>query len=305
LFCLDWAGAIAAGANFLGWEGKRQARVMYLDGEMSADLFKERLEIIAKRYGGDLDLFAYNREVIGEDEMPPLNTDAGEAWLMREIAAVKPDVIFFDSIMCLTIGNMSEEDSWSRAQALMQKMSAKRIAQVWLHHTGHDASRSYGTKTREWKMTSVIMLTKMGDEEGRHSAAFQLEFTKAREKTPKNFKQFATRTVRSTQDGFAWEAAEKGKRVGGKTLIEIIRRAYVEAYHRLADNVAPSQGFDGRPVRKVSVNDIRDELVRRGFLERHGKELPSTERSNLRRAKAELLKAGAGFYEEDGLLWSA
>ena len=30
----------------------------------------------------------------------------------EEIGAVKPDLIVFDSIMCLLAGSMSEEESW-------------------------------------------------------------------------------------------------------------------------------------------------------------------------------------------------
>ena len=112
LLAADIAAAIAAGASFLNWQGSgRRARVMYLDGEMPAETFKERMEIIARRYGADIQLYGYNRDVLGDGEMPPLNTPEGEKWLWREIEAVKPDLIVFDSIMCLLAGSMSEEES--------------------------------------------------------------------------------------------------------------------------------------------------------------------------------------------------
>jgi hypothetical protein len=31
------------------------------------------------------------------------------------------------------------------------------IAQVWLHDTGHDTTKGFGTKTREWEMDTVII----------------------------------------------------------------------------------------------------------------------------------------------------
>ena len=52
----DIGGAIASGSPFLDWGGRRQARVMYLDGEMPAETFKERMELIAQRYGDDIPL---------------------------------------------------------------------------------------------------------------------------------------------------------------------------------------------------------------------------------------------------------
>ena len=99
--------------------------------------------------------------------MPPLNMPEGETWLWREIEAVKPDAIFFDSIMCLLMGSMSEEESWAPVKLLMRKISARRIAQVWLHHTGHDASKGFGTKTREWELDTVAALTATGRQPGR------------------------------------------------------------------------------------------------------------------------------------------
>ena len=65
LLAADIAAAIAAGASFLNWQGSgRRARVMYLDGEMPAETFKERMEIIARRYGADIQLYGYNRDVL-------------------------------------------------------------------------------------------------------------------------------------------------------------------------------------------------------------------------------------------------
>jgi hypothetical protein len=30
---------------------------------------------------------------------------------------------------------------------------------MWLHHTGHNETQSYGTKTREWQMDTVLFGT--------------------------------------------------------------------------------------------------------------------------------------------------
>ncbi|MFZ3327501.1 MAG: hypothetical protein WA231_17170 [Methylocella sp.] len=117
--------------------------------------------------------------------MPPLNTEAGQAWLKREIAAVKPDLMIFDSIMCLLIGSMSEEATWMPVRPFVRWLSAQRIAQVWLHYA-NDLGKSFGDKTREWEMEAVVKLSKVeGDE-----SAIQFEFVKARLRTPKTAAQF-------------------------------------------------------------------------------------------------------------------
>jgi hypothetical protein len=85
---------------FLIWPGQRRVRVMYLDGELSMETFKERMQLIATRHGNDIEFFGYNREDLGDEGLPPLNTEAGQAWLKREIAAIKPDLISTASCVC-------------------------------------------------------------------------------------------------------------------------------------------------------------------------------------------------------------
>ncbi len=304
LFALDWVAAMAAGADFLGWEGRRRTRVMYLDGELPAETFKERMELIGDRYGDDIELFGYSRDVLSPDEMPPLNTDAGRAWLWREIEIVKPDLISFDAIMCLLSGNMSEEESWAPVKDLMRKISAKRIAQLWLHHTGHDTTKGYGTKTREWELDIVIMLSKLESEgdEPDPSAAFQLEFTKSRAKTPRNYLQFSPRTVRATEAGFVAEDGGPAK-PKAKGEIATLMKAFAAAYDRLADGVEKSAGFDGAQVIKVKVDAVRDEMKSRGYLDKDEKgRVTAASRKAFGRAKMALLEAKR-FVEAEGLIW--
>jgi hypothetical protein len=201
LFALSLAAAMTAARAFLGWDGKRRARGIYLDGEMPGETFKERMQHVADEFGDDLTLYGYNRDVLDPGEMPPLNTPEGEAWLMREIETVKPDFIVFDSVMSLLIGTMGEEESWAPAKLLARRITSKRIGQVWLHHTGHDTSKSFGTKTREWEMDTVVKLTT-------DDQAVQMEFKKARLRTPQNGEQFEQQTIVKDENG--WRA------IGGK-----------------------------------------------------------------------------------------
>jgi RecA-family ATPase len=42
---------MSAGVDFLGWRGHRACRVLYIDGEMSRQLFQQRLRDEVKRLG--------------------------------------------------------------------------------------------------------------------------------------------------------------------------------------------------------------------------------------------------------------
>ena len=66
--------AIASAGSFLGWEGRlRRATVMYLDGEMPAETFKERMQLVSEECRPDISLFGYNREDLEShgEVMPP------------------------------------------------------------------------------------------------------------------------------------------------------------------------------------------------------------------------------------------
>ena len=190
LLAMDMGGAIAAAITFLKWPGQRKARVMYLDGELPMETFKERIELLAKRYGADLQFYGYNREDLGDDGMPPLNTELGQVWLRREIAAIKPDLIIFNSIMCLLIGSMLDKSTWMPMRPFIRWLTSNHIAQVWLHHA-NDNGKSFGDKTREWEMDTVVFLSRPIGEDGEpDDTAIKLEFRKARLRTAANAGQF-------------------------------------------------------------------------------------------------------------------
>ncbi len=304
LLALGMAGAIAAGADFLGWQGRRRARVMYLDGELPAETFKERMQLIAAQYGEDIKLYGYNRDDFGQEDIPPLNSKPGEEWLLREIDHVKPDIIFFDSIMCLLTGNMAEEESWAPVKSLCRQISSRRIAQVWLHHTGHDPTKGFGTKTREWEMDLVILLSRLDedDTEGR-SAAFQMEFRKVRNRNPSNFTQFAPKIVRWRESGFAVEARTSLKKARPKSKIIRIEDELMAAYERLADAVQATAGPNGTPVKKVDVEMLREDLKNSGVLNVNEKgHVTPTGRTKFKRAKSALINSNC-IVEIEGVIW--
>ena len=294
LLAMDMGGATAAATTFLKWPGQRKARVMYLDGELPMETFKERIELLAKRYGADLQFYGYNREDLGDDGMPPLNTELGQVWLRREIAAIKPDLIIFDSIMCLLIGSMLDESTWMPMRPFIRWLTSNHIAQVWLHHA-NDNGKSFGDKTREWEMDTVVFLSRPIGEDGEpDDTAIKLEFRKARLRTAANAGQFLPLIIRPGEEWKVETAplmrnqATKSGRQGSDDL----SRQYLEAYERLSltSKAEIGRGLDGENVRKISTDAIRDELKSRGFLDLDDKRaITRGGRNKLLRAKQKLL----------------
>src|ERR1035437_1804210 len=134
----------AAGIDFLHWQAHRTARVLYIDGEMSRRLLRQRVLDEEKRVGASPEsFFALSHEDI--KGFKPLNTIDGQAWmnaLIDKIGGV--DLVILDNIMSLTVGDMKDPEPWQQTIPWVLSLTKREIGQIWMHHTGHDVTRSYG-----------------------------------------------------------------------------------------------------------------------------------------------------------------
>jgi hypothetical protein len=179
----------AAGAGFLHWAGHRPARVLFVDGEMSRRLLKVRLADETRRSGATpATFFALSHEDI--EDFAPLSTKEGQAIIDQEIERIgSADLVIFDNVMSLVGGDMKDEETWRNTMPWIRSLTRRHIAQIWVHHTGHDEGHSYGTKTREWQMDTVIHCETL--ERADTDVSFTLTFRKARERTPATRAEFA------------------------------------------------------------------------------------------------------------------
>jgi hypothetical protein len=104
------------------------------------------------------------------------------------------------------------------------------------------------------------------------------------------------------------EPGEKPKPAGNVSKTERTRRAFVEAYHHLANEAEPTNGLDGKTkVRKVKVEDLRDRMRDCGMLDCYDSsvELLPAAKTLFSTVKAELIAPGKdrAFIEFKGLIW--
>jgi hypothetical protein len=202
LFGVAMSGAIADGKSFLPWKGRRHCRVLYIDGEMALRLLKQRLIDETRRLGAvPAGLYALSHADI--ENFQPLNTDAGRNQIEEIIAHIgEIDLIWFDNIMPLISGDMKDEEGWRQTLPWQHTLTKRNIGQIWIHHTGHDESRAYGTKTREWQMDTCIFLESAPCHDT--DVSFKLTFDKARERTPATKADFADITVALVNDAWTY-----------------------------------------------------------------------------------------------------
>ena len=283
LFVFNMTAAVAAGKPFLGWAGGKQRRVLYLDGEMPKETFKERMEQIAEIYEPNIPFFGLNRDQLGDEGMPPLNTDVGEAWLIKQIDRYKPDLIVFDSIMCLLQGNMKEEEPWEPVKAMIRRITSLRIAQIWMDHAGHNSTKAYGTSTKMWEMDTVIRLERREN----NDPGFKIEFEKARLRTDNNMVEFIPQNVALIENQWHHEDVVEGN--GSKKAD--LKVNIVDAINNLADT--KRLGLDGKAVVATTMDQVRDQLKVRGYLDVNDQgNLTQAVMTRFSRAKDDLLAQG-------------
>ena len=188
MFGIGLGMAAADGSGFLHWRGVRPARVLFIDGEMSRRLLQQRLIDEAARLGVSAEGF----HVLSHEDVEnfrPLNTPEGQAFIERIIERIGGvDLIEFDNVMSLLAGNMKETEPWAATMPWVRSLTRRNIGQIWMHHTNEE-KKSYGDKTREWQMDTVIFLEEL--KRADTDVSFQLTFAKARERTPANRAAFA------------------------------------------------------------------------------------------------------------------
>jgi hypothetical protein len=260
-FCLALAFSMALGQDFLHWRATRKARVLYVDGEMSRRLVRERLADAARRAGAVPDaLFVLCREDM--QDMEPLNTPEGQEFiddLIEQLGWV--DFVILDNVQSLLLGDMKDEVPWQDTLPWIRSLTSRSTGQLWVHHTGHEESRSYGTKTREWQLDTVILLRRI--ENSSADIEFMLEFTKSRERAPHNRADFETVNVTLAND--RWKVQGTGRKSAAKPPSPLARRFHAALLDALVSYGTPRPQSANRP--SVSMKEWKAECCRLGMLD--------------------------------------
>jgi hypothetical protein len=214
------------------------------------------------------------------EDMQPLNTPAGQQFIdsvIRDLGGL--DLIIFDNIMALIAGDQKDEEGWRQTMPWVRVLTQRNIGQIWVHHTGHDESRSYGTKTREWQMDTVLHLEQVSRMET--DVSFQLNFRKARERTPATRADFADVRIALVND--QWEGDQASASRKGE-----VRPLSCKFFEALRDATIGNEANKMFGYPAASFVDWQAECVKRGLLER-GK--PDSVRSMFSKHKLDLISA--------------
>ena len=180
-FALGVAYAIATGGRFLNWEVTRPRKVLYLDGEMSANSMQDRLREISKdNLESNPDgCFRLLTPDLQNDLLPDLSSESGQKIIDNII--LDSEVIIVDNISSWVrgVGRENEAESWIPIQqwALKHRRLGRSI--LFIHHSGKNGNQR-GTSKREDILDTVICLKRPVDYKKEDGCVFELHFEKSR-----------------------------------------------------------------------------------------------------------------------------
>ena len=294
LLGLAVAGGIASGTGFLNWRSIRPARVIYIDGEMPRRTLRDRVGDLGRRLGGEEQMALLHRvswedaDTLGIGEWGPLNRDTGQAFIRRLCELIEPDVVIFDNVQALVVGDLKDEVVWTETTPLVAHLTARNIGQIWIDHTGHGGTRQYGTSTKAWRFDSVGIMTPLPREqcapaETAFTLSFDSPYGKARNRSPETWDEYAEQVIRLRDDRWTTEAAN-----GSRTSKATVRPDRLPFYDALVSAITVATGRPGEATR----DRWEDACIHKGLIEARGVGSENERRKPLRRAQSDLIAAG-------------
>jgi hypothetical protein len=184
-----WLGLVLACALGTGkkvgwWVAERPVKVLYVDGEMPANLMRDYIVGL----GGDAgQIELLNHEILFERTGEVLNIANPEVQRAITERCVRDQVgvVIFDNLSSLATG-MSENDaaSWELVSNWLLQFRRQKIAVIVIHHTGR-SGKPRGTSKREDAASWIIALEDARQNtDDLHGARFISRFTKPSRNTP-------------------------------------------------------------------------------------------------------------------------
>jgi hypothetical protein len=197
--------AVATGSPLLRWNAPAPARVLYIDGELPANVLQNRMAMIVKSFDKEppqADYFQILTPDMQRDGiMPNLSDPIGQAAI--DVHARKADLIIVDNLSTMArSGKENEGESWLPVQQWALQHRAQGRAVLFIHHSGKGGQQR-GSSRREDVLDTVISLKRPPDYDAKQGAAFELHFEKARNLTGDDAESLEIEML-SVGDGIKW-----------------------------------------------------------------------------------------------------
>lgn len=182
LFAFEWVWRLAAGTGFLGDDGGRPLRVLYVDRENSQDDLYRR----AVALGATPEQLA-GVSYLSFPPFKPLDVDGAEQF-MEQVARRRPDVVVLDTVSRFVGGKENDAETWLNLYRMVHaQLKRDGITGVRLDHFGKDAEkggRGSSAKSQDidhvWELTAASAIKRPEDDHLTVTTALTLRRTHTR-----------------------------------------------------------------------------------------------------------------------------
>ena len=224
-FALLLANSIANGKSLFNekWKILKKRKVLYIDGEMPANIMQERLKTM-KIYGDDMNNISIITPDLQEKGMVPnLASEEGQGLLEKNVQ--ESDVIIVDNLSTLARGvKENSADSWTLIQEWALRLRAVGKSIIFVHHAGKNDSQR-GTSRKEDVLDTVINLKQPSDYKSEQGARFEIHFEKSRGFAGDEAKPFELRLV-SVNNKLLWKKSDLGNDLEIDNILSLKDKGY-------------------------------------------------------------------------------
>jgi len=251
---LGIAYAVASGGSFLRWKAPKPRGVLYLDGEMPANLLQERLKAIKEmnpqEIGAPFQIFA--QELQPNMCVPDLSTHEGQMALEPYLENI--ELIIVDNIATLCRkGNENETESWKPVQDWALRMRAARRAVLFIHHAGKRGAQR-GASAREDTLNMVFRLARPEKYSPSEGAVFEVHVEKSRGLMGDDIEPFKA-SLKKDENGHHYWITEDLQPDKKHTVSKLINAGYTQA------EIAQQLGIDKSGVSRYAKQAKQEGLI--------------------------------------------
>ena len=258
-FALGIATALSTGGKLGEWQAHEAVRVLYVDGEMPADLMRDRC---CGLEGNNERLEFLNHEILFDRTGKVLNITNSETQqaITQHCIGSGIKVLILDNLSTLARGmKENEADSWELVNNWLLDLRRRKIAVVIVHHAGRSGEMR-GTTRREDNVFWIIALDdarKNADD--KRGARFVSHFTKPSRNTQEEVPVYEWRFVTDNETGLVTIGHRQAQTLD-------VFRSIIEAGVTECDQIAQEM-----KVPKYTVSRLAKKAMDAGWLKKKGR----------------------------------